>query len=127
MQYFSVSEFDSPDVPGSGSNMQDSTLKALDLARKRTGKAYHITSGYRTLEHNAAVGGVENSAHVRGFAADISIDGWPEADVVRLIADLTAVGFRRIGRARTFVHADNDPDKPAPAYWDYFGGAEHKA
>jgi len=127
MQHFSVSEFDSPDAPGSGDNMHPGTLKALDLARKRTGKAYIITSGYRTPAHNAQVGGVDESAHVRGFAADISIEGWTEAEVTQLIADLTAVGFRRIGRARTFIHADNDPDKPAPAYWDYFDGEEHKA
>jgi len=127
MRYFSHSEFDSPDAPGSGRNMQPGTLKALDLARERTGKPYVITSGYRTPAHNAKVGGVKESAHVRGYAADISIKDWPEADVVRLIADLTAVGFRRIGRARTFVHADNDPDKPTPAYWDYMDGPEHKA
>jgi len=29
-----------------------------------------ITSGYRTPEHNVAVGGVENSQHVKGQAAD---------------------------------------------------------
>jgi zinc D-Ala-D-Ala carboxypeptidase len=127
MRYFSESEFDSPDEPGSGRHMKPGTLKALDSARARTGKPYVITSGYRTPEHNDKVGGVKDSAHVRGYAADISIKDWTEADVVRLIADLSAVGFRRIGRANTFVHVDNDPDKPTPAYWDYMDSPEHKA
>lgn len=125
MQYFKLSEFDSPDQPGSGKLMHPGFLAMMDTARSWTGLPFRITSGYRTHAHNAAVGGVPDSSHCRGYASDISIYGWPEADVVRLIANLVKVGFRRIGRAKTFVHVDNDPDK-REAYWDYID-RDHKA
>ena len=134
LRHFRLIEFDSPDEPGSGRRMDPAFLRLLDEARDRVGppRAHHtgpwiITSGYRTPAHNAAVGGVPNSAHTRGLAADISIEGWPEGDVVALIAALSAVGLRRIGRARTFVHVDADPTKPTPAYWDYLNGPDHVA
>ena len=119
LRYFELSEFDSPDAPGSGRNMHEHTLLKLDQARHLFGAPMRITSGYRTPEHNRKVGGVENSAHTRGYAADISTAGMRERDVVRLIACLTKVGFDRIGRGKTFVHVDDDPEKPSPAYWDY--------
>jgi len=127
LKHFSIHEFDSPDQPGSGKLMKPEFLVKLDAARDRSDRPWIITSGYRTVAHNTAVGGVPDSAHTRGYAADISIDGWPEYDVVRLIADLTVVGFRRIGRAHSFVHVDCDPDKPSPGYWDYFKGPDHQA
>jgi len=33
--------------------------------------AIHVSSGYRSPELNKAVGGVKNSAHVEGYAADL--------------------------------------------------------
>jgi len=107
--------------------MDSGTLARADEARDIAGLPFVITSGYRTPEHNAAVGGVPDSAHTTGNAFDVSIVEYTEADVVRIVAALVQVGFRRIGRARTFVHADDDPSKPFPAYWDYFDGKEHKA
>jgi len=119
MKYFTHKEFDSPDLPGSGKEMQSSTLAMLDTAREIAGIPFRISSGYRTSSYNQAVGGVENSAHTRGYAADIRIDGFTEAQITRMIAALTIAGFMRIGKAKTFIHVDNDPDKPSPAYWDY--------
>jgi uncharacterized protein YcbK (DUF882 family) len=43
---------------------------ALDAFRHWWGRPITVTSGYRTPEHNAAIGGVPNSAHVRALAAD---------------------------------------------------------
>lgn len=105
--------------------MHPEFLAMLDEARGSTGLPFKITSGYRTEEHNASVGGVKGSSHCKGYAADISIYAWSEAEVVRLIANLVKAGFRRIGRAKTFVHVDNDPHK-REAYWDYIA-SEHKA
>lgn len=125
MKYFRLAEFDSPDSPGTGAKMDPSFLEMLDTARGWVGLPFRITSGFRTPSHNQVVGGVPNSSHCKGYASDISIYGWQEADVVRLIANLVKVGFRRIGRAKTFVHVDSDPDKKE-AYWDYSSG-DHKA
>lgn len=46
----------------------------LDIAREKIGKPITITSGYRTVSHNAKVGGAKYSYHTRGMAADIRAD-----------------------------------------------------
>lgn len=43
----------------------------LDPLRKLYGKPIKVTSGYRCPRLNAAVGGSQNSQHMRGEAADI--------------------------------------------------------
>lgn len=47
----------------------------LQPLRKWWGKEVNIGSGYRSLALNQAVGGVKNSQHMRGEAADLCIDG----------------------------------------------------
>jgi len=118
LKYFRLAEFDSQDSPGSGSNMQDETLRKLELARDIAGIPFVITSGFRTVEHNASIGGVSGSAHTRGFAADIGFSN--ESQALRIVTALTRAGFERIGLSlgNRFVHADDDPDK-SPAYWSY--------
>lgn len=106
--------------------MDKQHLAMLETARVWVGLPFRINSGYRTEQHNQSVGGTPNSSHLRGYASDISTIGWEEADVIRLVANLVKAGFRRIGRARTFVHVDNDPAK-LESYWDYFGSQRHKA
>ena len=56
---------------------EDGLLVKLDLLRTITGAPITITSGWRCAEHNAAVGGVENSKHLIGRAADIRADDMP--------------------------------------------------
>lgn len=43
----------------------------LDGIREKLGKPIHINSGYRSPVLNRAVGGVGNSQHLKGLAADI--------------------------------------------------------
>ena len=115
LTYFSINEFDSPDVSGSGKNMHNSTLLMLDKSRKIAGVPFKINSGYRTKAHNAKLNGaVKNSAHTRGYAADIHVTT-KTAKVIEQA--LRKVGFKRIGKYNTFIHADNDPSKPTPATW----------
>jgi uncharacterized protein YcbK (DUF882 family) len=45
----------------------------LQLIRDEAGQAITVSSGYRSPELNAAVGGVPASLHVQGLAADIPI------------------------------------------------------
>ena len=70
--YFKYEDFDSPDVRGSGLITHVDLIKMLDKARSIYGKPIYVTSGYRTELHNKEVGGVSNSSHLKGLAADIS-------------------------------------------------------
>lgn len=50
-------------------------LLGLERLRLRINRPINISSGYRCPDHNRAVGGVWNSQHVKGTAADIYVDG----------------------------------------------------
>ena len=46
--------------------------KVLQPARDLYGKSIHVTSGFRSVAVNTAVGGVRNSQHLLGEAVDIT-------------------------------------------------------
>lgn len=51
-------------------NLDSLVDNVLEPARERLGKPIIVNSGFRCPVHNAAVGGVTNSQHVRGEACD---------------------------------------------------------
>ena len=116
LNHFSIDEFESPDHSGSGINMDQSFLEKLDKARDIAGIPFKITSGYRTKEHNKKVGGVENSSHLIGVAADIAVSSNQERCII--LSALIQAGFKRVGIAKTFLHCDTDPNKPN-SFWLY--------
>ena len=52
-------------------NVEALVENVLDPARQKYGGPVLVNSGYRCPIHNSAVGGVANSQHTRGEAADI--------------------------------------------------------
>ena len=63
----------------------------LDPLREAWGGPVTVTSGYRCKALNAAVGGVANSQHMLGQAADITVGS--QADNERLMAVLKRLGL----------------------------------
>ena len=57
--------------PGVRGNIEALVDNVLDPARRVFGGPVSVSSGYRCRCHNAAVGGVSGSQHLRGEAADI--------------------------------------------------------
>ena len=55
LKYFTLDEFDSPDLPNSGVNMDSNFLQKLEAAREIAGIPFKINSGYRTQEHHQAI------------------------------------------------------------------------
>ena len=117
VKYFNYSEFDSPDVQGSGQLMDKRLLKKLDKVREIVGEPIIITSGFRTPAHNESVNGVEFSSHLKGLAVDIAIRH--SRMRFKLISALFEVGINRIGIADNFIHIDIDPDKDENVIWTY--------
>lgn len=107
LQYFTLSEFDSPDDPGSGSLMDEHFLATLEEIRRICNFPFIINSGFRTIRHNIAVGGKPNSAHLRGLAADISITDSSKRFTILSVA--LYLGIKRIEIAKTWIHLDIDP------------------
>lgn len=75
-----------------------------------------ITSGFRCSEYNEKVGGVAGSAHTKGRAVDISLEGMSEENQIRLLEEAIRhypeIG---IGVDKTFVHIDNTRSR----LWSY--------
>jgi len=69
----------------------------------------NLTNAYRCPTHNKAVGGVKNSQHVLGKAADIKIEGLTPQEVAVILDRLTTDGEilqGGIGIYSTFTHYD---------------------
>ena len=54
-------------------NLTNLCIHVLEPARQKTNAQIYITSGFRSLALNRAVGGVPSSQHCKGLAADLRI------------------------------------------------------
>ena len=70
-----------------------------------------ITSGYRNPQVNAAVGGVPNSAHALGHAADFHVHGVPDLDAAKRIRDSELKFDQLIYEENRCVHISFDPQQ----------------
>ena len=122
-EHFSWAEF----VSGDGAEFPEDVaaaitgelVPALETLRAHVDAPLRITSGYRSPEHNAKVGGAKRSQHLTGRAADIAIPaGYTVDRFADTIESLIAVGTLPeggVGRYRSWVHYDV---RKAYARWD---------
>ena len=97
--------------------IDDELVVLLQCIREHFGKPVHITSGYRTAAHNAAVGGAPDSQHLRGEAADLHISnmevGRKVFDFIRLHTDFDQLLFeRRIKGGYWWLHVSFTTRRP---------------
>jgi uncharacterized protein YcbK (DUF882 family) len=113
LEYFTRDEF------GYAQGVEPSTdlVLRLEQAREIAGVPFVITSGIRSNEHNAAVGGSPGSSHLTGNAVDIACT--TSSDRFAILHALIEVGFERIGIGSNFIHVDNDRSKPQGVCWRY--------
>ena len=89
MKYFTIAEMtksDTADKQGIDNrlpkellpNVQRLIAEVLDPLREWYGKPIYINSGYRCEALNKAVGGVDNSYHLTGCAADIAVNSYED-------------------------------------------------
>jgi len=80
-------------------------LNYLEAIRVHFDAPVSINSACRCSEHNAKIGGVDNSQHVQGRAADIVVKGVSPSDVAAFACDLVQHGG--VGIYETFTHIDS--------------------
>lgn len=90
-------------------------IDALELFRSLAGKPVVVHDAYRCPIHNAKVGGVNDSEHTRGVAADVSIPGLSVQQMFELALRVPAFLNGGIGvYDEDFLHLDV---RPNPARW----------
>ncbi len=113
-KYFKLSE-----STGGGhiiADLKPEFVALLDKARDIARIPFKLTSGYRTPSENALVGGVQDSSHETGLAADILVTNSINGGIILLA--LAKVGFTRFGFYNDgHIHVDMDLSKPNPCYW----------
>ena len=90
--------------------LNEPALDALQALRNRLGKPLIIRSGYRSPEHNRAVGGAKASKHMEGIAFDVAM---ANHDPEVFEAAARAIGFRGFGfyPRSGFMHIDLGPTR----------------
>lgn len=118
--FFDTKEFESKDgakSPYGAMVVRPELAALLNRIRRAWGKPVIVNSAYRSPEHNRKVGGVDNSYHVQGLAADIrpeNHDDLPEFQ--DLCQEININGG--VGLYNTFCHVDARGKR---AFWDNRG------
>lgn len=97
-------------------NLKKLAVLVLDPIRQSWGQPLKVTSGYRSPQLNAAVGGVPTSGHLEGCAADITLCSWSSrkvSELYNLIVWLAESGAIEVDqviyyRKKKIVHISND-------------------
>ena len=110
---FDDSEFACKDGCGFGlmpGDVDPELVLGLEMIRNHFGAPVYVNdfggSGCRCPAHNAKIGGVSDSQHMKGKAADIKVKGVPPADVADFAETLSMFRKGGIGRYSTFTHVD---------------------
>jgi zinc D-Ala-D-Ala carboxypeptidase len=95
--------------------IEPALIDALELFRSLAERPVIVHDAYRCPVHNAKVGGVNDSEHTRGMAADVSISGLSQQQMFELALQVPAFLSGGIGvYDGDFVHLDV---RPHPARW----------
>ena len=81
-------------------------VKGLQALRDLIGMPIIINSAVRCPEYNKKVGGVKDSQHIKGRAADIRVKGMDPGKVADFAEQIDVFKNGGIGRYSTFTHVD---------------------
>lgn len=103
-------------------NLQYGVSMVLDPLRRIRQKPIIITSGFRCAQLNKAVGGVPNSWHTKGNAADIHIKDENEAreifDILKTLPSVDTVLFEH-SRSSQWIHVQWDMTKTPRHHFNF--------
>ncbi len=108
--------------------MDEQLVNYLQAIRDHFGKPVNISSAFRCAKRNTAVGGVSNSMHIKGKAADIYIEGVTPGEIAKYAESIGILGIGLYESDGNFVHIDTRTKKSfwcghKQLYRSTFGGA----
>lgn len=95
----------------------------LELIRSFVGKPIIINSAFRTSRLNTLVGGVPNSDHLLGLAADIVVPGFTSNQLFVFLHKLSLDGVLQFGQVicyNKFVHVSFNTSKHKNDFFTVF-------
>ena len=117
-KYFAPAEFKRCTPSCSIEDMDQRFLDTLDALRAQAGIPLVLNCAYRSVAHEKARGRSGNSAHTKGLAADIRCNS--SATRWKIVTAALALGIRRIGIGKSYVHVDIDGALPQDVVWHYY-------
>lgn len=117
-KYFAPAEFKRCTPSCSIEDMDQRFLNTLDALRAQAGIPLVLNCAYRSREYDIKKGRSGNSAHTRGLAADIRCNA--SATRWKIVTAVLALGIRRIGIGKSYVHVDIDGTLPQDVVWHYY-------
>jgi zinc D-Ala-D-Ala carboxypeptidase len=85
-------------------NLQNLCVNVLESLRLLVGKPINVTSGFRNPTVNSLIGGSLTSQHMKGEAADISVEGLTTEELFVLILSSTLPFDQVIQEFNSWVH-----------------------
>ena len=110
IKYFKKSEFAckcGKYCNGYPDEMKKGVVTVGDRTREHFGSPAFVSSGLRCEQHNANVGGVENSRHKTGRAMDFRIEGKTSAQVLAYVKKQPEIRYAYAIDSQ-YVHMDSD-------------------
>ncbi len=92
---------------GYPTEMKKGVLAVLDRTREHFGSPATVSSGLRCKQHNTNVGGVANSRHLSGKAADFCVRGKTSAQVLAFVQNQPETRYA-YAIDSSYVHVDSD-------------------
>jgi len=117
-QHFTLEELtasaDHPDIPNQptptiAANLVKTANLLEEVRALLGGHPISVSSGYRSPALNAAVGGVADSAHLVGYAADFECAAFGDPLAICRAISASAIVFDQLIEEGTWTHISADP------------------
>lgn len=117
-KYFTEAEFRRCTPPCSLQDMDQGFMHKLDNARYEAGIPFVLNSAYRPVSWELSKGRSGKGDHPQGRGVDIRCN--TSANRMKIIKALLNNGIRRIGIAKTYIHAGDGDGLPKDVIWHYY-------
>ena len=118
-KWFTEKEFNNLTPSCSLQDMEQKTMDKLDAARDIADIPFVLTCAYRSSQWDKSKGRSGTGAHTLNPCPTVDIRCNTDANRWKIVNALIKAGFKRIGIAKSFVHADDSKKHSQEVIWLY--------